>query len=142
IQLVIEWLASQGFLGIKVGTGRTAVEFSGNAGSVRKAFHTEIHRYLVYGEEHLANSSDPQVPAELKPLIAGVVSLHDFRKKPLHHLVDSSRHSRTGANPEYTFNCVDFFTSVFGSFPGQSPTCHPLGPYDFATIYRSFLWAT
>src|SRR6202011_3009825 len=38
IQAVTDWLTSRGFTGIKVGTGRTTVEFSGNVGQVRNAF--------------------------------------------------------------------------------------------------------
>src|ERR1700693_1643373 len=34
VQAVTQWLAAQGFTGIKVGAGRTVVEFSGNAGQV------------------------------------------------------------------------------------------------------------
>src|SRR6202034_1540045 len=49
------------------------------AGQVLAAFHTEIHRLLVDGKEHIANMSDPQIPEALAPVVAGVVSLHDFR---------------------------------------------------------------
>jgi subtilase family serine protease len=146
IQTVTAWLTSHGFTDIKVGAGRTVVEFSGNAASVRNAFHTEIHRYLVSGEEHIANASDPQIPAALKLAIDGIVSLHNFRKKPLYHLVSMSRmskssHAADAAGPENTFSCEDFLTSVFGAFPGQSTSCHALGPYDFATIYNVLpLW--
>ncbi len=146
IQTVTHWLESYGFPDIKVGTGRTVVEFSGSVASVRNAFHTEIRQYLVGGEEHIANASDPQIPAALKPAIAGIVSLHNFRKKPLYHLVSMSRmskssHAADAAGPENTFSCEDFLTSVFGAFPGQSTSCHALGPYDFATIYNVLpLW--
>lgn len=146
ILAVSQWLASHGFTDIKVGTGRTVIEFSGTVAGVRNAFHTEIHRYLVNGEEHIANASDPQIPAALAPVIAGVVSLHDFRKKPMYHLAGAPHTSRAttvveSSGPEYSFSCADFFTHVFGAFPGQSTTCHPLGPYDFATIYNVLpLW--
>ena len=57
IQTVTNWLQSHGFQVARVSTGRTLIEFSGTAGQVRNAFHTEIHRYLVNGEQHFANSS-------------------------------------------------------------------------------------
>src|SRR3984885_11990002 len=41
VQTVVEWLTSQGFSNIVVGAGRTTAEFSGTAGTVRNAFHTE-----------------------------------------------------------------------------------------------------
>ena len=40
IQVITNWLSARGFHGIKVGAGRTVIEFSGNAGQVRNAFHT------------------------------------------------------------------------------------------------------
>jgi len=146
VQTLTEWLTSHGFSDIKVSAGRTVIEFSGTAASVREAFHTEIHRYLVNGEEHIANASDPLIPAHFGPMVAGIVSLHDFRKKPMYHLAGTSGPGRVPASlalpsPEYSFNCVDYLTSIFGQFSGQSPSCHALGPLDFATIYNVLpLW--
>src|SRR5207249_381710 len=54
IQAVTQWLASLGFTGIKVGPGRTVIEFSGNVAQVRNAFRTEIHRFVVGGKEYSA----------------------------------------------------------------------------------------
>src|SRR6266481_6422251 len=48
----------------------------------RQALHTEIHKYVVNGEEHWANASAPQIPVALAPVVAGIVSLHNFPKKP------------------------------------------------------------
>ncbi|HKR26787.1 MAG TPA: protease pro-enzyme activation domain-containing protein, partial [Acidobacteriaceae bacterium] len=59
IQIVTSWLQSHGFSVEGVSKGRTFLQFSGTAALVQQAFHTEIHRYLVHGEEHIANSSDP-----------------------------------------------------------------------------------
>src|SRR6202007_1070249 len=47
IQSVTDWLTSHGFQVAKVSAGKTVIEFSGTAGQVRNAFHTEIHRYVV-----------------------------------------------------------------------------------------------
>src|SRR5205807_2787966 len=77
IQAVTKWLSSQGFTDINVGAGRNVIEFSGTVASVRNAFHTEMHHYLVNGEDHLANASDPQIPAALTTAFAGIVSLHN-----------------------------------------------------------------
>ena len=65
IQEITQWLASQGFGGVVVGAGRTAIEFSGTVGQVRNAFHTQIRRYTVKGQMHFANASDPAIPAAL-----------------------------------------------------------------------------
>src|SRR5215471_6880787 len=57
IQAVTDWLKQQGFQVSKVSKGRTVIEFSGNVGQVRNAFHTEIHHFQVRGEGHIANLS-------------------------------------------------------------------------------------
>ena len=61
------WLASHGFSVTKVNAGRQSLEFSGNVSQFRAAFHTQIHKYMVNGETHYANSTDPQIPAALAP---------------------------------------------------------------------------
>ncbi|HEV2521768.1 MAG TPA: protease pro-enzyme activation domain-containing protein [Candidatus Acidoferrales bacterium] len=121
IQAVTSWLASFGFQSIKVSKGRSVIEFSGTATQVEAGLHTSIHRYVVNGESHWANSSDPQIPAALAPVISGVVSMHDFRKKPASHL--SSRKgslTTSGGKPQITFTDMS----------------HGLAPADFDTIYN------
>ena len=78
IRTITGWLQAHGFEVNKVANGRTVIEFSGNAGQVREAFHTPIHKYLVKGEEHWANAGDLQIPAALTPVVAGVNTLHNF----------------------------------------------------------------
>ena len=67
---VTDWLKGQGFTVNSVPAGRLFVDFSGTAGQIARAFHTEIHRYHVQGKDHYANAGDPSLPAELLP--AGV----------------------------------------------------------------------
>jgi subtilase family serine protease len=127
IQAVTGWLTSQGFQVNRVATGRTVIEFSGTAGAVRQAFHTEIHRYVVKGEEHWANASDPQIPAALKPVVAGFASLNNFPRKPMYRLLGPfSRSKATGeVRPVFTLGSNNY----------------ALGPTDFATIYNVLpLW--
>ena len=84
MQTITSWLQSHGF---QVGStkGRTVLEFSGSASQVQEAFHTTIHKYVVNGEQHWANASDPQIPTALTPAVAGVLTLHNFFKKPAIH---------------------------------------------------------
>jgi hypothetical protein len=125
IQGVTDWLTRQGFQGIKVGAGRTVVEFSGNVAQVRNAFHTEIHRFVVNAEQRFANVSDPQIPAALKPAVAGVVSLHNFPKKPHYHRVGTFRRNLSTGEVKPLFTYTDSNGQFFG-----------LGPADFAKIYN------
>ena len=110
---ITTWLQSHGFTVGTVKANGLTVDFSGTAGMVRSAFHTQIHSLQVAGKTHFANMSDPQIPAALEPVVAGVVSLHNFHPKPL--LVKK--------NPAYTY------TTSNGTF-------HALVPGDLATIYN------
>ena len=125
IQAVKDWLASQGFADLKVNNGKTLVEFRGTAGQVRNAFHTEIHRLSVNGEEHFANMQEPRIPTALAPVVSGVVGLHNFHPKPLIlRFGKFRRNMNTGEiTPLFTY------TDVNGTFYG-------LGPADFAKIYN------
>jgi subtilase family serine protease len=111
-QRVADWLATQGFTVHGAPASGLVIDFSGTAGLVAQAFHTEIHRFDVNGVSHIANVSNPQIPAALAPVVSGVVALHDFHPKPM--LVP---------RPSYTY-------SSGGS------TYHALVPGDIATIYN------
>jgi hypothetical protein len=125
LQTLTAWLASHGFRVGRVSQSGMAIEFSGTAGQVKEAFHTPIHSYLVNGEKHYANASDPQIPVAFAGVVAGIGTLHDFRKKPaIHVLGKASRIANTSAwQPEFTFN-------------GAAGVAHYLAPGDFATIYN------
>jgi hypothetical protein len=100
IQAVVSWLSSHGFEVARVGKGRAAIEFSGTAGQVQEAFHTAIHQYMVNGEPHWANASDPQIPAALAPVVAGVNSLYDFARQPAHHVSGAFTRSKATGKTE------------------------------------------
>ncbi len=132
IQKITAWLQSQGFQVNEVSKGRTAIDFSGNAGQVQQSFHTAIHSYVfTNGEQHWANSSDPQIPAALAPVVAGVNSLNNFRRKAMSHSMGQFRRSKDGkitrVNPQFTFA---------GGCNGTGTNCYALGPTDFAKIYN------
>ncbi len=129
LQAATNWLTAKGFHSIQVGPGRTAIQFSGSAGQVRDAFHTEIHRYVVNGAEHFANSSDPQIPAALAPVVAGVVSFHNFPKFAHSHTVGNFHRARDGGAIQPLF-------SFAGCGSNSNQPCNGLGPADLAKIYN------
>lgn len=86
INMVTDWLHSHGFT-VNVIYPNLVIDFSGTAGQVRQAFRTEIHRLAAHGQTHLANMSDPQIPAALATAVAGVTALHNFMPHPLGHAV-------------------------------------------------------
>ena len=112
LDTITNWLQSNGFTVNEVYPSGMLIDFSGTAGQVRNALHTEIHALNVNGREHIANMSDPQIPAALAPAVAGVVSMHDF----LPHAMRKSRAA---------------YTYVSGSSTEQALT-----PGDLATIYN------
>jgi len=128
IQSVTDWLAREGFHGIHLGPGRSVIEFSGTADQVRQAFSTQMQNYAVNGAMYIANSSDPQIPAALAPVISGIVSLHNFPRKSHSKLLgDVRRNPNTGKlEPLFTF-----------PFPGNGQNFYGVAPGDFATIYNS-----
>jgi subtilase family serine protease len=109
IQTIVRWLESSGFTVNSVYPNRMVIDFSGNAGQVRRAFQTAIHNLDVNGAHHMANFSDPKIPEALAPAVAGVVSLNDFRPQKM-------------SRPKYTYTY-------------QKQTFQALVPDDLATIY-------
>jgi subtilase family serine protease len=99
VRAVASWLGSHGFTVNGVQTSRMVLDFSGTAGQVRDAFGTEIHNLDVGGVHHVANMSDPRIPAALSGVVRGVVSLHDFRP-----------HTNFKSRPAYTFPAGDLAT--------------------------------
>ncbi len=87
LENISAWLRSQGFVVEYTARGRDFISFSGTAGQVRQALHTEIHRYRIGVETHFANSADLSLPAAIEPVVTGVLGLDDFRpwapRKPL-----------------------------------------------------------
>ncbi len=108
IDRVAAWLKAHRFQVNVVYPNAMLIDFSGTAGAVREAFHTEIHRIAAKGAVHVANVSNPQIPAAFAPAVRGIVSLHDFRP-----------HNMLKKRPKYTSGSEQDIT-----------------PADLATIYN------
>lgn len=109
IAAVTGWLAQQGLHVNAVYPGALIVDFSGTVAQVQSAFHTQMHAFEVGARRHIANVSDPWIPAALAPAVVGIVSLHDFRPHP-----------QMRPRAQYTV----------------SSSLHLLAPADLATIYN------
>src|ERR1700733_6141744 len=120
IETVSQWLSLHEFQVNTVHKNGLTIDVSGTAGQVREAFHTEIHKYVVNGKQHIANASDPSIPAALSPVVVGVVALHNFMPRTA-----SMRPIKN-----FTFPC----NGCPGSFDGA--TQYDEGPADLATIYN------
>jgi subtilase family serine protease len=130
VAVLEQWLTSHGFAVNRLYKSGRVLDFSGTAAQIRETFHTEIHRLqMANGEKHLANVSDPQIPAALAAAVVGV-HLHDFFARPRHSAMHPMHydHAAQRWNPQFTlpFQGSDFFV---------------VAPYDFATIYNLLpLW--
>jgi len=131
VQLITGWLQSHGFQINRVSNGRNVIEFSGVEAQVEQAFHTQIHQYLVNGQQHWANSSDPQIPAALAPVVAGIQSLNNFKAQ--HFAKVAGVVSRDKSTGQYNSSSPLF---TLGGNCGVQSHCYGVGPYDFAKIYN------
>jgi subtilase family serine protease len=106
VRQIGQWLQIHG-MEVEETPSNRAIVFSGASGQVESTFHTSMQTYLVRGEQHYANATDPEIPAALAGVVQGVLSLHDFVSAPMHVSV-----------PAFT-----------------SGSAHYLMPGDWATIY-------
>nr|WP_275577096.1 protease pro-enzyme activation domain-containing protein [Dyella flava] len=133
INAVKSWLTSQGFTVNAVYPNKSQIDFSGTAGLVRQAFHTQENHYIVSHVDHIANATDISVPSALQAVVIGVAGLNDFRPQPLHvppqvAQYDSSKHS---------FKLQSSSTVRPGAQAVNFPNYGVRGfaPYDMQTIY-------
>jgi subtilase family serine protease len=117
IEQVQNWLERNGLQVEELTASHRAIVFSGTSAQVEATFQTTMKSYRIGGQKHIANSSDPMIPAALAPVVAGVASLHDIFSAPQHTNVVKARPAYT-SKPEYT-----------------SGGAHYLSPADYATIY-------
>jgi pseudomonalisin len=111
------WLRSQGFTVDEIPGGRGLIYFSGNAAQVDEAFHSPIHRFVSAGGEHIANVSEPEIPAFLANSVTGVISLHNLRRQPAFHV-----HQQLTAHPQWDLDGSHYL------FPGDLAAIYDINP--------------
>ena len=138
VQAVVAWLQSQGLAVAKVSQAKTTIEFSGTAGQIESAFATKIHSFQLDGVNHIANVVNPQIPAALAPVIAGISPLNDFRPRPMHtpSLVRTATPAPTSANPR-AMSSRPSGNQPELTFPSSNGNFYGIAPADFATIYNT-----
>jgi subtilase family serine protease len=136
IQKITTWLQSHGFTVDNVSHGRNLITFSGTSGQMRTAFHTQLHQYVVKDQNHWANASDPEIPAALAGVVAGVKSMNNFFPRP-----------------SYSMSAAHNFKAVSGVAGGKlgprmtlqdgnGDTFYLVTPSDLSTIYNfAGLWS-
>ena len=124
---VKSWLAADGFTVESVAKSGRWIEFSGTAGQTEHAFSTIMRQYQIGLSHHIGNASEISLPAAVSPVVRGLVSLHDFFKRPMiHELVRAQRNSDGSYSP----------ISPDATIPTSTGTIHALTPGDFAKIYQ------
>jgi len=130
IQQVSDYLTANGLQVEATNEGRTMISFSGVAGLLEQAFHTEIHNLNVHGVAHISNVTEPSIPASLAGFISGV-SMSDFKPHPL---VSGARTMQRNAAEKKLVQVgtasPDFTT------PYDNGVLELMAPGDFATIYN------
>ncbi len=119
LSAITAWLIQQGFTVNTLYPGVPLIDFSGTAGQVRSAFRTEIHYLDSRGVRHIANMSDPEIPAALASAVNGIVSLHDFRP----HTQFKARAKHAAPKPAYTASSGDTLV-----VPADLATIYDLNP--------------
>ncbi len=151
IATIRQFLLNHGLRVDSVSKDRLTVTFSGTAGQVEAALHTEIHNLQVNNEAHIANMSDPQIPAALTPVVVGVKALHNFFPRPQHKVGSLVRRNADGTwdrigkpeaatSPAKAVPAAANARQIAPKFDGGAGI-EDIGPYDFATIYNVLpLW--
>jgi len=113
------WAASQGLTVHGRSRSGTRLRLGGSVAEVERAFRTELHRYVVRGEEHFAPASPPSVPSALAEAVLGVRGMSSFgpRAPSRPHPVLAA--AAPAPKPAYTDGSGD----------------HAMAPEDFSTIY-------
>ncbi|HEX4036441.1 MAG TPA: protease pro-enzyme activation domain-containing protein [Acidobacteriaceae bacterium] len=128
LQTVEAWLQSHGFHVERLPQARNFIQFSGNIEQLETAFHTSIHTFATGNATHFANLTDPEIPAALAPVVAGLTPLNDSHPHPNVHPGITAHYDpfTRSIQPDLTlFNRSSNGTYLF------------LDPADAATIYDS-----
>lgn len=108
----IEWLRNNRLQVDDVSPSGMAIVFSGTAGTIGAAFHTQLHHVSRDGEAHVANVTGPSIPAALGRVVTGVTLANFFPRPAMRRAI-----------PSFTAK------TTFGTF-------YAVAPPDFATIYN------
>ncbi len=115
VAAVTSWLQAQSFRVERVARNHSRIFFTGTVSQIETVFRTEMHHYVVRGEQHFANATEPSVPAALSGVVLGFDHLDDFRPKAR---VKSHTVSAQDIKSHFLLNGF-----------------HNLAPADFAKIY-------
>ncbi|MGB9029691.1 MAG: protease pro-enzyme activation domain-containing protein, partial [Acidobacteriaceae bacterium] len=127
------WLQSHGFKVRSVLNNASMIDFEATAGQVREAFHTQLHYVSLRGGKYPALVQDPQIPAALAPLVAGIKGLN--RIPPLTN--HTAPHQTSWDQDTHTWHIVNPTAADMASPAYSTGTgLYLVTPQDFYTIYK------
>jgi len=134
IAAATSWLVAQGFAVNGIYPNRMQIDFSGNAGQVKHAFHTREERYTIDNASHMANATDISVPSALKDVVTGVAGLNDLHPHALHVAPMLAEFDVAAGK----FRIIDSGTTAMGGRPqavALGGLTRGLAPFDLARMY-------
>ncbi len=146
IAAVTSWLQAQGFTVNNVYPNKSQIDFSGTAGQVKAAFHTQENIY-EFGtgtatEQHIANAGDISIPAALKDVVAGVMGLNDFHPKTTAKTIkgakwDATKKAMVSSQSSASSKADGKSMAISVNRDGTNPqnTLRVLVPNDLVTMY-------
>jgi subtilase family serine protease len=134
IAKISTWLEAQGMHVNGVLNNAIFIDFTATAGQVRATFHAETHYYNMQGGKYPANAQDPQIPAALEHVVAGIKGLskipvrsHRTPGRPVSY--DAQTHTWHDTEPTMAeWALPKYFAASSGNFD--------VTPQDFYTIYN------
>ncbi|HEX7325677.1 MAG TPA: S53 family peptidase [Rhodanobacteraceae bacterium] len=144
IAAVQSWLMSEGFTVNGVYPNQSQIDFSGTAGMVHRAFHTQEYRYTLDGQTHMANGGNISVPTALQSVIVGVAGLNNFHPQAQHTPPRVAKFdASTGLFKAGLPNTVNALAVTGKPVLKPAPMINFVGgvrglvPYDMQTIYNT-----
>ncbi|HEX3470333.1 MAG TPA: Ig-like domain repeat protein [Silvibacterium sp.] len=134
LQVIRNWLSSNGFSVEEVSNSKSRIRFSGNASQVENAFQTEIHQYSVRGVKKYANATNLSIPAALEPAVTGVVSMNNFLSSPQHTSPTKIARNESGKLVRVASSSAAATASPSFTSAGSQVETYLL-PGDFSKIY-------
>lgn len=137
IEAAKAWLVSQGFTVNKVFPNKMQIDFSGNAGLVNHAFHTQENHYKMKdGSLHVANAGNISIPSALSAVVTGVAGLNNFHPEALNRSKVAKYDAKTGRFDIAKKGDKTAHTGKIGQAINFTNGARGLVPNDLATMYN------
>ncbi len=125
LQVLQNWLTTQGFTVVSVAPSRNLIQFTGTAAAAQTAFGTGFSRFQRNGQTFFSNTSAPSIPAAFQSVVSGVQGLDSYRLQSKAKKRVMTAEERQSVSPDLTA------TTSAGA------VVHLLAPYDVRQIYSA-----